>query len=414
MDRSASIRIDELDERLTSPAFIADPYPTYAELRATDPVHWSPRWGVWVITGYDDTLRILKDPVSFSNAGRFSALLDQLPPDVQPDVDPVRRHYSGGLIQSDPPDHTRLRSLLRDVFSPRAIDRQREQVQAVVDNLLSQALGDRSMDAVRDFAYPLPLFVVANLLGAPPTDRDQMFRWNTDLAAVQATGGAAAANARRTADAIGEMERYFSNVVEERRRAPGVDLISQLIAAKDEGNKLTNDEIVNTAVTIMSAGHETTKNLIANALVILFNHPTEMRALREDPSLMDAAIEEFLRYESPIQRGWRRTTRKIEISGKLIESGALVYYMFGAANRDPARFENPDQFDIRRANNRHLAFGYGIHFCIGAPLARLEASVALHSLLKRTSVLDLVETNVDWVPSVHVRCPLRLNVILHD
>lgn len=399
-----------LDLRLSSPDFVNDPYPVYRALREAEPVHWSDEWGVWVLTSYEDTSAVLRDPQRYSSVGRFSALLDQLPPEVQPDVQPLRRHYSSGLIQSDPPDHTRLRGLVRQAFTPRVIEGFRGRVQAIVDGLLEPFLEARQLDIVMDFAYPLPVFVVSEILGAPSSDLDQVFRWTTDIGGLQATGGAREDKARRAAASIVEIEDWFGRIIAERRARPRSDLISDLIAAQESGDRLSDAELISMCVTLLLAGHETTKNLVSNGLLTLLRHPDQLAALRDDPTLMPTAIEECLRFESPIQRGWRRVAVETELRGHRLTPGQLVYYMFGAANRDPAQFPDPDRFDIRRQDNRHLAFGYGIHFCIGAPLARLEGAIAIDTIVRRLGQLELREERIEWGESVHVRCPKHLLV----
>jgi cytochrome P450 len=399
-----------LDVRLASPAFVDDPYPVYRELRETDPVYWSDAWGVWVLTTYEDTSAVLRDPERYSSVGRFNALLDQLPPEVQPDLQPLRRHYSGGLIQSDPPDHTRLRALVRQVFTPRSIEQFRGRVQEVVDGLIDRFIDEGRSDVVMDLAYPLPVVVVSEILGAPSRDLEQVFAWTVDIGGLQATGGAREDKARRAATSIVEIEDYFGGIIAERRSRPTSDLISDLIAAQEAGDRLTDAELVSMCVTLLLAGHETTKNLVSNGILTLLRHPDQLTALRDDPSLSASAIEECLRFESPIQRGWRRMAVETELRGERLLPGQLVYYMFGAANRDPAQFPHPDRFDIRRADNRHLAFGYGIHYCIGAPLARLEGSIAIDTVLRRLPDLELREDQIEWGESVHVRCPKRLLV----
>lgn len=399
-----------LDLRLSSPDFVKDPYPVYRALREADPVHWSDEWGVWVLTGYDDTNTVLRDPGRFSNVGRFSALLDQLPPEVQPDVVPLRQHYSSGLIQSDPPDHTRLRGLVRQAFTPRVIEAFRERVQDVVDGLIDPFIERAQVDIVMDLAYPLPVVVISQILGTPSSDLEQVFRWTVDIGGLQATGGAREDKARRAATAILEIEGYFAQIIADRRKHPGTDLISDLIAAQEAGDRLNDAEMVSMCVTLLLAGHETTKNLVSNGMLTLLRHPDQLAALRDDASLMPTAIEECLRYESPIQRGWRRVAVETELRGHAMTPGQLVYYMFGAANRDPDQFPDPERFDIRRQDNRHLAFGFGIHFCIGAPLARLEGAIAIATMLRRLGDMELREEQIEWGQSVHVRCPKHLLV----
>jgi cytochrome P450 len=359
-------------------------------------------------------LAVLRDPAHYSNVGRFSVLLNQLPPDVQAEVAPLRRHYSGGLIQSDPPDHTRLRGLLRQAFTPRVIEAMHDRVQSVVDNLIDRVAGAWRMDVVHDLAYPLPVIVVGTMLGVGDVDEEQLFKWTYDVGGLQATGGANADKARRASESMVALEEYFHAVVAERRARPRDDLLSHMIAAQDGGDQLSDDELISNCVTLLLAGHESTKNLIANGILTLLRHPEQLSALKRDSSLLPSAVEECLRYESPIQRGWRRVAQDIEVHGKTIRKGQLVYYMFGSANRDAGQFPNPDTFDIERQNNRHLAFGFGIHFCIGAPLARLEAPIAIETVLRRLTNLELKEPTVEWGDSIHVRGPKTLEVLFRN
>jgi cytochrome P450 len=337
-------------------------------------------------------------------------LLDQLPPMVQADVDVLRDYHSTGLIQSDPPDHTRLRGLVRLAFTPRAVEEFRPRVESLVADLLDEATADPSFDLVRDFAFKVPAVVVGEMLGVPNIDLDQILRWNTDMIGLQATGGASEEHARRAAVAITELQDFFGDVVDEHRRHPKPSLIGSLIQAQDDGDQLTRDELISTAITIMFAGHDTTKNLISNGSLLLLRDPASLARFRADPAIRSTAVEEMLRFESPIQRGWRRVAQDTTLRGQRLREGDLVYYMFGAANRDPDAFDEPDRFDITRQPNRHLAFGYGIHFCIGAPLARLEGTVALSALFDRFQHIQLAEDDVVWQPSVHVRCPNRLRL----
>jgi cytochrome P450 len=403
-------RAADLDEHLASPGFIQNPYPVYEALRDRAPVHWSERWGVWVLTRYDDTLAVLRDHDTYSNVDRFSRLLDQLPPMVQADVDVLRDYHSTGLIQSDPPDHTRLRGLVRLAFTPRAVEEFRPRIESIVADLLDEATADPSFDLVRDFAFKVPAVVVGEMLGVPNIDLDQILRWNTDMIGLQATGGASEEHARRAAVAITELQAFFGDVVDEHRRHPRPSLIGSLIQAQDDGDQLTRDELISTAITIMFAGHDTTKNLISNGSLLLLRDPASLARFRADAAIRSNAVEEMLRFESPIQRGWRRVAHETTLRGQRLREGDLVYYMFGAANRDPEVFDEADRFDITRQPNRHLAFGYGIHFCIGAPLARLEGTVALSALFDRYQRIELAEDDVEWQPSVHVRCPSRLRL----
>jgi pimeloyl-[acyl-carrier protein] synthase len=263
-------------------------------------------------------------------------------------------------------------------------------------------------DVIRDLAYPLPVIVISELLGVPAEDRDRFIVWSHDITGLQATGGANAECARRANRSIHEIEAYFHRICAERRHHLRDDLISHMIAAQESEDRLFDDELINMCVTFLLAGHETTKNLIGNSIWTLIKYREHTAILRQNPSIMPSAIEEFLRFESPIQRGWRRVAEDTEMAGNKIAAGELVFLMFGSANRDSTQFPEPDRLDLRRSNNRHVAFGYGVHFCIGTPLARLEAPIAIGTLLQRLPELQL--EHVEWYESIHVRGPNRLEV----
>jgi cytochrome P450 len=390
-----------LDRALAAPDFTDDPYPTYARLRDAEPVHWSDAWGVWVLTRYDDTQTVLRDPATFSNRDRFGTLMRQLPADSQRAAEAMTRHNSVGMLQSDPPDHSRLRALVRQAFTPRVVEGLRPQVTTIVDRLLD-AVDPGRFDVVAQVGFRLPITVICALMGLPPEDADLFAAWGDDVASFQATGRAVDENARRAAAAIVAVEEYFRGVVRLRTGHEGEDLISRLTEARDQGDRLTQDELINMCVNFLFAGHQTTEHLIGNGVHTLLCHPQELQAVRSEPALMSSAIEECLRFESPIQRGWRRATRDVQMRGQMIREGDLVFMMFGSANRDPAVFEAPDEFRVRREPNRHLAFGYGIHFCIGAPLARIEAPIAIARLLGRFPRLHVAEPP-SWQPNIHLR-----------
>jgi pimeloyl-[acyl-carrier protein] synthase len=396
------------DEQLQSPEFLRDPFPTYRALRDVSPIYWSEAWGVWVLTRYSDVMAILKQPNLFSNKGRFARFLDSLPESVQADVAPLRKHYAAGMIQSDPPDHTRLRDLVRLAFTPKVVEGLRDAVQRIVGELLDSA-GYDEFDLVDKLAFPLPLMVISALLGVPDADRDRILVWSQNINDLQSTGAAQAERARLAARSMVEIEEYFGVLCAERRSKPQDDLISQMLAAQQDSDRLTEAEMINMCVTFLIAGHETTKLLIGSAVQTLYRLPEQLELLRGDPSLYERAVEEVLRYESPIQRGWRLLADDANIGGHQMRKGQLVFMMFGAANRDPSQFDDPERFDIRRGTSRHMAFGYGIHFCIGAPLARLEAPIALRSLIDRFPRLRL-SGEAEATPSIHMRGPRKLPV----
>ncbi len=353
-------------------------------------------------------MTVLREPNRFSNAGRFARFLDSLPESVQADVEPLRKHYASGMIQSDPPDHTRLRDLVRLAFTPRVVEGLRARVEALVRELLDSVRGDQ-FDLVEALAFPLPLMVISALLGVPATDRDRILVWSHDINDLQATGAAAAERARLASRSMVEIEDYFRELCAKRRAEPRDDLISTMLAAQQDSDRLSDAEMINMCVTFLIAGHETTKLLLGSAVQTLFTHPDQLQILRNDARLYALAIEEVMRYESPIQRGWRLMADDADIAGHRIRAGQLVFMMFGAANRDPSRFDDPERFDISRSSNRHLAFGYGVHFCIGAPLARLEAPIALHLLFERFPKLRLLDGS-EITPSIHMRGPRTLPV----
>jgi cytochrome P450 len=388
------------DDRLADASYSQDPYPVLAAIRDEAPLYWSERWGVWIATRYADIDELLKQPGTYSNAGRFSAYLDQLPADAAPYVEPLRRHYASGMLQSDPPEHSHLRPLINKAFTPRVVAGSAERIGTVVDELIDGFRDRGSADLLHEFAYPLPAIVISELMGVPTDDRAQLIELSDGVVAIQRSGRAAVdEHLVRSAESIVALEDYFRALCEERRRQPGDDLITALVEAEEAGDKLSPDELISMCATLLIAGHETTRNLIANGMLLLLQRPDDLERVRSDEALLVSAIEEMLRFESPIQRGWRRIAADTERHGVQLQAGQLIYLMLGAANRDPAVFPEPDRFDIERQPNRHLAFGKGVHFCVGAPLSRLEAKIALPALLSLPG-LRLADAPVRWSESV--------------
>lgn len=388
---------EQPDRLLATPEFVDDPYPAYRLLQAEYPVYWSNLWDAWVLTRHDDVLASLRDHEHFSSADRLIELLDKLPDGQQQEASPIREHFSTiGLIHADPPDHNRLRSLISKAFSARVIEGMRPRVQAVVDELLAAPLQRGTMDVLADLAYPLPAIIIAELLGAPPEDRDLFKQWSDEIVAFQGTGQAIPGAIARSSNGLVEMRRYLRGLFEQRRASPRDDLLGRLVAVEEEGSQLTTEELYSTCVTFLIAGHETTTSLIANGMYTLLCYPEPMKELRDNAALIPSAIEECLRFESPVQRAFRRVTKDVEFGGQRLRRGDIVLQLVGAANRDPSFFSEPDVFNIHRSPNRHIAFGSGIHFCIGAPLARLEASIAISTMLKRLPNLALDEPAIHW------------------
>ncbi len=392
---------DHLDALLTSPDFVQDPYPVFERLREQDPVYWSDAWNCWVVTSYEDVTQLFRDVAHFSNRNRFDSLFAEVPADIRGDIEPLERHYTGiGLIHSDPPDHTRLRKLIHMAFTPRVIREMRESVQSIVDQYLDKVQAEGGMDALWDLAFPLPATVIAIMLGVPLQYVDKLKEWTTESLLFQATGRASESDLKRSQQALLDMKDFLRGLVRERRVQPADDLITALVTAEDAGDRLTEDELLSTCVTLMVAGHETTTNLIANGLLLMLREPDKMQALRQNRALIPDAVEEFLRLESPIQRNRRVVAADFDYKGHTLRKGEAVLQMLGAANRDPKQFARPDEIDLTRSPNGHISFGLGIHFCLGAPLARLEAPIAFNTLFDRFPNLQLATDRVEWQPGV--------------
>ena len=385
-----------IDQLLVSPAILSDPYPIYHQLRAEDPVHWSDAWGCWVLTRYADVIAVLRDYRRFTNVGRIASFLDQLPANVRAQIRPLYDNFTVGMPNTDPPEHTRVRGLVNSAFTARVVDGMRPRVQEIVDGLLDQAESGGAMEVIGSFAYPLPAIVIAEMLGVPAEDRDRFKAWSDDIVAFHGTGRPHIETIMKSTAALLETKAWLLRLIEARRKQPEDDLISALVAAEERGEMLSETELVATCITLLTAGHETTTGLIGNGLLALLRHPDQLRKLRENPALIGTAVEEFLRFDTSFLRAWRLTAEDVEIGGKRIPKGQTLSLMLGAANRDPAQFEEPDRLDITRDPNLHTSFGWGIHFCAGAPLARREAEIAFTTLLRRFPHMKLDETGVEW------------------
>jgi pimeloyl-[acyl-carrier protein] synthase len=377
------------------PEFHADPYPFYRRLREADPVHLS-NLGLWVLTRYDDCVTCLRDP-RFGRDG-FELLLAQF---GEGSGEPLPR----SMLFRDPPDHTRLRSLVNRAFTPRVIEGMRSHIQGIVDRLLDRVQSRGEMDVIGDLAYPLPVTVICDMLGVPVTDHEQIKEWSSDIIrSLDAIG----VPSDETIVARGRVGRkgiadYFRGLLPDRRRNPRGDLLSSLIAVEEQGDRLTEGELLSTCVLLFIAGHETTVNLIGNGLLALLQHRDQLERLLADPGLVGTAVEELLRFDSPVQRTARITNAEVELGGKVLPKGAFVVAAIGAANRDPVHFPDPDRLDVARADNRHITFGFGIHFCLGAPLARVEGQIALQALLRRMPGLRLTGPEPEWRESSTLR-----------
>ena len=400
----------ELDEQLISPAFYQNPYPVFDRLRVEAPVAWSEALGAWVLTRYEHVQATLYDPRRFSSHGRLSAALERFPPALRAQFKPLEDHFGIGLIGSDPPNHTRLRGLINKAFVPRVIDQMRARLQSLIDELIDAVAPRGQMDLVRDLAYPLPATVITELLGAPPGQRDNFKRWSDGILSFQGSGVVSAERIEHSQRHLLEMRAYLTELIAGRRSQPRDDLLSRLVEAEMEGDRLTSPELLVICVTLLTAGHETTTNLIANGVYTLLRHPEQMQALRRDPQLMPGAVEEVLRFEGPLQRNPRRAAEAFEFGGQQLKRNDYLLPLLGAANRDPEVFPEPQRFDVARQPNRHLAFGGGIHFCVGAALARLEGQLALNTMLRRLPGLRLNAEAVEWEPHTLFRALRALPV----
>jgi cytochrome P450 len=396
--------VPSLDDQLTAGEFFADPYATYARLRAEDPVHWCEPWGQWVITRFEDVLAVNKDPQRFSSAGWEKRFMAELPAEVRK-LPNMQRHYGTKVLSmTDPPEHTRLRRLVVRSFTPRVLEALRPSIEELVQELLDAVAGRPVFDFIEDFAYPLPAIVIARLLGAPDDARHDFMRWSKDIVDFVGTGHADSARALRNETTLREFRAFLEPVIQERRAHPRDDLMSILASTGEDGDRLTDDELVSTCIVLLFAGHETTANLLGNGLLALLRHPEQLGRLREEPGLMPTAVEELLRYDSPVQRNRRIALVDVELGRATIRRGDPVMVFMGSANRDAAKFADPDTLDVGRAPNPHQAFGHGIHFCVGAALSRLEAPIALLALLERFPRLRPADDYVArWRPNITFR-----------
>ena len=353
--RPADAPMTPPDLDFKSEANVQDPFPLYGWLRENDPVHWSESLGSWVLTRYADALRVFDEPATFSSE-RFRALDPRLASDRAP-VRAVSRVLADWLVFRDPPDHTRLRRLLQKSFTPRQLEKSRFGIQQTVDDLLDGVAGRGEMDFIRDFAFPLPAVVIGVLLGAPTSDIEAIKRWSDRLAAQIGGSVEAADNFTEAAAGVRELVAYFRELIAERERTPRDDLISLMLRAESEGDKLTSEEVVSNCVLLLFAGHETTTNLLGNGLYHLLRHPDQEARLRASPAPIEAAVEEFLRYDGPVTGTVKVAMRDLEWEGKRIARGERVIPFMSAGNRDPEQFPRPDELDVTRHPNRHLGFG---------------------------------------------------------
>jgi cytochrome P450 PksS len=375
-----------MSTNIASPEHKADPYPFYARLRAEEPVHrliLPTKEPVWLITRYDDVVKVLKDD-RFAKDKHNAFTPEQLA--RQPWFRKLFKSLQRNMLDVDPPDHTRLRALVSKAFTPRLVDSMRERIQTLTDELLDKVQKQGSMDLIHDFALPLPATIIAEILGVPVKDHHKFHRWSKALI----DAGASTWRMILAVPNALALMRYLRMIIKKRRAEPQDDLISSLAKAEEAGDTLSEDELLAMCLLLLVAGHETTVNLIGNGTLALLEHPDQLDKLRGDPALIKPAIEELLRFASPLETATERYAREdVPYGDKTIGRGDMVFAALASANRDERQFPDPDKLDITREPNRHLTFGLGVHFCLGAPLARLEGQIALNTLLQRATNLRL-------------------------
>lgn len=374
--------------RLLTAEVLADPYPTYAELQRTRPVYWADELHGWVVTGYDDVYGALRDHGRFSSDRIDRLLGSRVPPEALKIIAPFVALASRWMWMVDPPDHTRVRRTFNHGFTPRAVRRLRPLVEETVGDLLDAVVDRGSMDLIADFAYPLPATVLADVYGIPRADAPLLKEWSDAMKVFIGGTPDLAAMAGPAADSMREMMAYFTAVIADRRGNPRDDLVSALVHA-DEAEPLDPDSLCANLVLVLAASYATTQDMIGNGMLGLLRQRAEWHRLQGEPALLPGAIDEVLRYDGPVQLTHRVATEDIDLHGTRIARGDLVYLMRAAANRDPHRFPDPDRIDVGRQDTGHVAFGAGIHYCIGAALARVEGVATLQALLRRMPAIEL-------------------------
>ncbi len=392
---------------------LQDPYPTYTRLLEEGPVHYvevAGKWAVWSVFSHAECLAVAKDPRC--SAKRAQQMLLPLPLSRQAEFKELARMLSLWLIFMDAPEHTRLRKLLNKGFSPAAVEGLRPQMEGIVNRMLEPLQRGSEVDLMREFANPMPVRVISEMMGVPEALHGTFVNWSRAIAVFRGNPNRTVEEARAAQDALIGMTEFFREAVAERRRNKGNDLISLLIDIEEEGEALTEEELYAQCIALLFAGHETTRNLIGNGMYTLLRHPEETAELRDNPEMIRSAVEELLRFESPVQFTARVLKEEMEVCGRRIPKGWSVLCMFGAANRDPKQFKEPNQLNLKRLNNQHLAFGAGAHFCIGNQLARLEGQIAILNLLQRFPQMKVAGPRPEWADTFGFRGLKSLPVVL--
>jgi cytochrome P450 len=396
-----------LDAAFLSEGFFEDPYPFYRALHAQAPIYYSAKVNAWLVSSFVDVEAGLKDARLLSG-GRIDSAAAQLPEANRDQNATLIACMNSMMSFRDDPDHARLRRLVSKAFTARSVARLEPQIQLIVDELLDEIGDDDTFDLVARFSFDLPALVICRLLGIPRERLQDVKRWADGVVGFVSSGLMTPANAALGQEAVIEAGAYLDDLVRERRQHPQDDVLTQLASAQDDGDELSRDELVAMVILLFFAGFETTEGLIGNAVIALLRHPRQFAALRDDTSLIDRVVEEVLRYDNSIQRQSRVASCDVDFSGQSVAAGDVVFLMIGAANRDPAAFHDPDAFDIHRADLANLSFGMGVHFCLGAPLARLETKVALRTIVDRMPGLTLDDREPTYGRLLAVRKPTEV------
>ena len=383
---------------LLEPEVLADPYPLYRRLRNEDPVHWDPYLHAWVVTRYADVVTVLQ---------KFSAERTPTPEKLSKmglsALSPIAQVMVRQMLFTDPPSHSRLRSLAAQSFTPRRVEILRSHIREITDSLLDAVQDTGGMDVIAQLAEPLPCIVTAEMLGVPVQDHRQLKLWSQDFAEMLGNFQHNPNRALHILRSVEEMISYFRSAMTEQRLRPREGLVSSLMTAEIQGDRLNDEEIIANCIVTMVGGQETTTNLIGNGVLALLRNPEELQKLRKDASLIPWAVEELLRYESPSQHTARLALENTMLGSKPIGKGQAVIAVMGAANRDPEQFTDPDRLDVTRKDNRHVAFGWAAHFCFGAPLARMEGQIVFESILRRMPDLSLGAAQLTWRNNLGLR-----------
>jgi len=398
-----------VEDDLLAPEVLADPYAYYGRLRQYEPVHWNGRWGGWLITRYHDVVHVLRDPDTFSS-DRMGSFVLELDEATRERFHLLITYFSKWLVFTDPPYHSRVRMLVNRAFTPSSVELLRPRVKGIVSHLLDGLAHKRSMEFVGEFAFHLPVIVISEYMGVPVEDREKVKEWSDETGRVFFIRANEPDRRERSQRGLERLVEYFAPLVRDRRAHPRNDLITALVQAEERGDLLSEEELLATCTILLFAGHETTTNLLANGLLALMRFRDQWDLLHRNPSLVRSAVEELLRYDGPVMAVTRWAKGDTEVGGKMVRGGDRLLVVLGSANRDPAKFPDPDRLDITRAPNPHVAFGHGIHVCLGAPLARLEAQEAFQALAERFPHLRLSDQELDYHPTIVARALKQLYV----